>query len=45
MLRIATPFADKPMLKPFLLDEFQAGSLIWKPMNEIDDFHDQNCLF
>jgi hypothetical protein len=45
MLGMATPFADNPLLKPCMLDEFHTGSFSCKSINEIDDAPDQNRLF
>ena len=36
---------DDSLLDSLFFDEFNAGSFVWKPIDEIDDVHGQNRLF
>jgi hypothetical protein len=36
--------ADDSLLNSLFFDEFNTGSFVWKPINEIDNVHGQNRL-
>jgi hypothetical protein len=37
--------AEDSLLHPLRSDEFNTGSFVWKPIDEIEDVHGQNRLF
>jgi hypothetical protein len=45
MLDSSTLLTNDPLLDSLFFDEFNTGSFVWKPINEIDNIHGQNRLF
>jgi hypothetical protein len=45
MLGTCAFLTDDTLLDSLHFDEFNTGSFVWKPINEIDNIHGQNRLF